>query len=177
MQNILYLILGGQASGKTARGLDLAEKLSQQLSPVAPLTYIATAVALDDEMKKKATAHAAERQARQKNWQTMEEATALDKILSKPAAGVVVIDSLAFWLFNIINQKKNSDDEIEKLLRSLNSLQGHVVVVSDEINFSPVAGDVETRLFCRALGGLHQRVAVVATHVELMVAGIPHKIK
>ena len=176
MQNILYLILGGQASGKTARGLAVAEKLSQQLSPVAALTYIATAVAMDDEMKKKATAHAAERQARQKNWQTMEEATALDKILSQ-AAGVVVIDSLAFWLFNIINQKKNSDDEIEKLLRSLNSRQGHVVVVSDEINFSPVAGDVETRLFCRALGGLHQRVAVVATHVELMVAGIPHKIK
>ncbi|MDI9313517.1 MAG: bifunctional adenosylcobinamide kinase/adenosylcobinamide-phosphate guanylyltransferase [Hydrotalea sp.] len=174
MTNNLYFILGGQASGKTARGLDVAEQVAK--TPALSVTYIATAVVQDDEMKKKATAHAAERHARNKNWQMVEEAIALQDVI-KSATGVLLIDSAAFWLFNIINAQKNIADEIEQLIAALEAATHPIIVVSDEINFSPVAGDAETRAFCRQLGQLHQRVARVATHVELMVAGIPHRIK
>ena len=177
---MIYFILGGQSSGKTARGLAIAESLAESLpqkNGAGLLVYVATAMVGDDEMKKKSLAHVAERQARQKNWQTVEEAVDICAVIKSQKGATMVVDSLAMWLFNIINAKKNIGDETKKLLARLQDSDGNIVIVSDEINFSPIAATAETRAFCQALGLLHQAVGSLATHVELMVAGIPHKIK
>jgi len=61
--NSLTLILGGARSGKSS----YAEKLARQTS--RPALYIATATAIDEEMRERIANHRAVRPA---DWQTIE---------------------------------------------------------------------------------------------------------
>lgn len=170
----IHFILGGQSSGKTAYGLTIAEQYAQAGDG---LTYLATAIIADNEMKKKSLLHVAERAARQKNWQTVEDGLHVPETIKK-IHGVVMVDSLALWLFNIIYDKQSVQQSSGALLTALQTSPAKkIIIVSDEINFSPVSGDKETRDFCQALGLLHQQIAKIANHVELMVAGLPLKVK
>ena len=71
-----YFILGGARSGKSRRGLELAEQIGTQR------VYIATAEALDAEMSDRIARHKAERGA---DWTTIEAPLDLSPALAQAA--------------------------------------------------------------------------------------------
>jgi len=94
----IIFIIGGIRSGKTKFAIELAKKCSGNRS----VTYIATGLAIDKDMKKRIIEH---RKFRPKNWQIIEEPIALDKIVHKLKNCVVVIDCINFWVRNLLEKK------------------------------------------------------------------------
>ena len=86
----LYLILGGARSGKSHHAEALVEAAPQ------PWRYIATAQALDDEMRRRIEEH---RSRRGTGWQTVEAplelAAALDTCVQRCAGAGRLPDSVA----------------------------------------------------------------------------------
>ena len=96
----LSLILGGVRSGKS----DFAEKLARKVD--RPTLYLATGLASDPEMERRIQRH---RESRPAHWTTVEEpldlAGCLEAALGvKGPPGVVLVDSLDFWLGNLLQQ-------------------------------------------------------------------------
>ncbi|MGI9461697.1 MAG: bifunctional adenosylcobinamide kinase/adenosylcobinamide-phosphate guanylyltransferase [Alphaproteobacteria bacterium] len=173
---MLHFILGGQSSGKTRHGLMVSENYA---ATNQSLTYIATAIIglADKEMNDKALAHQKERALRKKKWHTIEESFELAPTIEK-TNGVLLIDSLTLWLFNITQHEKNVAMAIDGLLTAIkHNPDKKIIIISDEINFAPISPDQTTRHFCKTLGSLHQAIAHIAHLVELMVAGLPLTIK
>jgi adenosylcobinamide kinase/adenosylcobinamide-phosphate guanylyltransferase len=166
---MVWLILGGARSGKTTRGLAIA-------GAFAPHTYIATAEARDDEMRDRIARHRAERGS---DWTTREVPLDLCSALSEadgPGRGILV-DCLTLWLSNLMEAGRPLEDETRALVQTLSGLSANVVLVSNEVGFGIVPANALARAFRDAQGRLNQAVAAAAHHVELMVAGLPLKIK
>ncbi|MFM8319364.1 MAG: bifunctional adenosylcobinamide kinase/adenosylcobinamide-phosphate guanylyltransferase, partial [Chloroflexota bacterium] len=91
----LTLILGGARSGKST----YAERLAARHP--GPVTYIATAQALDPEMTQRIAAH---RQARPAGWQTRELPHDVGQALQggPPPQGIVLLDCLTLLISNLV---------------------------------------------------------------------------
>lgn len=172
------LLLGGARSGKTRRALALAE-------PASARVYVATAEAYDDEMRARIAAHQAER--RGGGWVTLEapldlaEALTYDRLtaaLGRPAVeAVVVVDCLTLWLSNLMLGEHDIAAATERLLSSLSACPAAVVMVSNEVGFGIVPDNALARRFRDAQGRLNQQIAAAVGRVELVVAGIPMRVK
>src|SRR5687767_15377560 len=90
----IVLVGGGVRSGKSAFALDLALRLGKKRA------FIATATAVDDEMKSRIERHQRERRD---EFSTIEEpidlAAALDTLTD---CDVAVVDCLTLWLSNLL---------------------------------------------------------------------------
>ncbi len=165
-------ILGGARSGKSG----YAEKLA--INSGKERIYIATAKALDDEMKQRVLRHKKDRAS--SAWITIEEPLALAKCLQQWASPerVILVDCLTMWLTNLLSEDSAVlKAEVEALLAGLDSLQGDVIFVSNEVGMGIIPMGELTRLFVDETGRLHQQLAQRVDNVMLMVAGLPHKIK
>jgi len=69
------------------------------------------------------------------------------------------------------------DQEIEYLETVLSSLDGGVVLVSNEVGLGIVPDNALARRFRDKQGILNQRLAARATRVVMMVAGLPVPVK
>lgn len=170
----IVLYLGGAKSGKTRAALAAAEAFEP------PRYYLATAEALDDEMRARILAHQAERGP---DWRTVEEP--LDPaaaIAALPSKGPVLVDCLTLWLSNLFGNKPGLDasaflSEIDRLCEAADNRQGATIIVSNEVGGGLVPMDPLSRMF-RDLSGLaHQRLAAKAAGVFLVVAGLPMRLK
>ncbi len=74
----LILLLGGARAGKSSHALRLAS--AHQRSSEAKVCFIATAQALDEDMKERIARHQKERPG---EWQTIEEPYRIDEALQK----------------------------------------------------------------------------------------------
>ena len=166
----MTLILGGARSGKSAH----AEALVAA-SGLAPI-YLATAQALDDEMRLRIGHHRARRGS---TWQTVEEPLELPDALGREAGPgrAVLIDCLTLWLSNLLLAGRDVEAAGDALVTVLARGQGPVVLVSNEVGLGIVPMGALSRSFVDHAGKLHQRVAAVADHVRLMVAGLPMDLK
>ena len=88
------LVLGGVRSGKSRH----AEQLLTGGNP-APWIYIATAQALDDEMRTRIAEHRLRRGA---GWRTVEAPIDLTGALLAESDEPVLVDCLTLWLTNLI---------------------------------------------------------------------------
>ena len=159
----LTLILGGASSGKSA----FAEELAAL--PNLPKTYVATAQAFDDEMRKKIAAH---RKAREgANWKTIEAPLDLDPIWD--VNGVVLIDCLTLWLTNHMTARNALDELADKFLDKALSAKGAIIAVSNEVGLGIVPENKMARQFRVAQGKLNQRIAQEADLVVQVTAGLP----
>ena len=166
------LILGGARSGKSA----LAERLAGETG--LDVTYIATALAGDDEMAERIDHH---RASRPMDWRTVEEPLALAQALRTHAGAdkCVVVDCLTLWMSNLLC----ADDEAlyarehDALLEVLPQLPGRILLVSNEAGLGVVPMGALTRRFVDAAGRLHQRIAGCCEQVVLVVAGLPMALK
>ncbi|MDE0705244.1 MAG: bifunctional adenosylcobinamide kinase/adenosylcobinamide-phosphate guanylyltransferase [Rhodospirillaceae bacterium] len=165
----LTLVLGGARSGKSRH----AEALVG--AAPAPWHYIATAEALDDEMRRRIDEHRSRRGA---GWQTVEApldlVAALDAV---PAGAPVLVDCLTLWLSNLMLAGRATGPAEDALIAALERRRGLTVLVSNEVGTGIVPENRLARDFRDAAGNLHRRVAAIAQHVHFMVAGIPTIVK
>src|SRR5690348_8710870 len=95
----LTLVLGGARSGKSS----YAERLLTALPP--PWGYVATAEALDAEMRQRIDVHQARRGS---DWTSYESPLDLTSVLSGNAAGSpCLVDCLTLWVSNLMHARRD----------------------------------------------------------------------
>jgi len=165
----LTLVLGGARSGKSRFAEDLVTGLP------APWHYIATAQALDDEMRARIAQHRARRAA---GWVTTEVPIELAPALEAlPEGRPVLVDCLTLWLSNLILAGRDAEAEADRLAATLARPRGSWVVVANEVGLGIVPENPLARRFRDAAGRLNQRAAAAADRVVLTVAGLPVEVK
>jgi adenosylcobinamide kinase/adenosylcobinamide-phosphate guanylyltransferase len=171
----LTFILGGARSGKSTHALSLARQSGQ------PVTFIATAQALDAEMQARIAQHRTERPV---HWQTLEIPLGLATSLAeRPAVnGLYVLDCLTLLVSNVMltfeeTAAAQATQAVEaEILALVNYIQVHPtnwVIISNEVGLGLVPAYPLGRLYREVLGRANQQLAAAATEVIWMVAGIP----
>ena len=167
----IILVLGGARSGKSAFALMKASALP------GTRAFIATAEALDDEMRTRVAAH---RRERGNDWETFEEPVEIASLIGGAAAGrdVVIVDCLTLWVSNLMMRSLPFHPHVERLLSALSCRQtGVLYVVSNEVGLGLIPDNPLGREYRDNIGYLNAQVASVATDVYFLAAGIPMKIK
>lgn len=164
------LVLGGARSGKSRIAQQLAD--ASQARPI----LIATAQGLDDEMRERIAHHRSERDP---SWQTHEAPLDLADALRRHArpGHVVVVDCLTLWLSNVMLEGRDAAREGEHLIETLKSIEGPVVLVSNEVGQGIVPATALGRSFRDEQGRLNQRIADICDAVVFVAAGCPLLLK
>lgn len=187
MSKTLTLILGGARGGKSSYAEMLANGLGERV------IYAATAQAGDDEMQRRIQAH---RTSRPATWTTVEAAIGVGRAAAAadefPTADAVLLDCLTLLVSNVILDELPGDDpdsvdettararialEVDELLAAYEAGPASWIVVSNEVGWGVVPPYPLGRVYRDLLGWANQRVAAVADHVILMVAGLPIDVK
>ena len=166
----ITFILGGSRSGKSGFAL------RQSAIVAGRKAFIATAQALDDEMKERIERHRIERPA---EWKTFEAPLELQQTITRIGGQfeVVLVDCLTLWLSNLMLNERNVDAEIESLIAAAVSCPCPLFIVSNEVGMGIVPDNALARKFRDSAGALNRRMAEIAREVYLVAAGIPVKIK
>lgn len=167
------LILGGVRSGKSR----LAERLAAAAN--APVTYIATAEARDEEMAARIASHRAHRPA---HWHTVEAGMALGTAIREAdvAGSVILVDCLTLWLTQVLcapGAEVVLQRERAALLQAVADCQAELVLVSNETGLGIMPMDALSRRFGDEAGSLHQALAEYCERVILTVAGLSQILK
>jgi adenosylcobinamide kinase / adenosylcobinamide-phosphate guanylyltransferase len=164
--------LGGARSGKSRYAA--AWILAQGGSP----TYLATAAAADAEMEVRIARHRQDRASQ--GWTTVEEQHDVLGVL-QAATGPVLVDCATLWLTNRAFVHAWSEalvlSEVDALCEWLKKPAAPVAVVSNEVGQGVVPATELGRRFADLQGFANQRLAAACARVELLVAGIPVRIK
>jgi adenosylcobinamide kinase / adenosylcobinamide-phosphate guanylyltransferase len=165
----IILITGGARSGKSVRAESRARGFLGQ--PV----YIATAEALDAEMRERIARH---RARRGNDWIERETPLALVEALdATDGGGARLVDCLTLWLSNLMHAERDWSQEAQLLADALARQDSPVVLVSNEVGLGIVPDNALARAFRDAAGLLNQMIARVADEVEFVVAGLPMRLK
>jgi adenosylcobinamide kinase / adenosylcobinamide-phosphate guanylyltransferase len=174
------LLLGGARSGKSRLAVEMAQKRGRDV------LFVATAEALDDEMKQRIAAH---RRARPAGWKTLEVQTHIGKSIKQNIGqtGTVIIDCITLLVNNIFEQcgekadasrvEKAVESEIKELIDCIAKSEACFIIVSNELGLGIIPADRISRLYRDILGRANQMLADRADEVYLLVAGIPLAIK
>lgn len=168
---MIYLITGGERSGKSSYAQNLALQLSN--SPI----YVATARKWDSDFQNRIDRHQLERDER---WTNIEKEKHLSEI--NFSGKVALIDCVTLWLTNFFVDNKNdvtlSLEEAKKEFLSIaNQENATLIIVTNEIGMGVHAATEIGRKFTELQGWMNQFLASNADEVVLMVSGIPVKIK
>ncbi|MDR3301787.1 MAG: bifunctional adenosylcobinamide kinase/adenosylcobinamide-phosphate guanylyltransferase [Spirochaetaceae bacterium] len=163
------LFTGAVKSGKSSRALQAAQAWG------APVTFIATAAITDDEIRVRVQRHQAERAAL--GWETIEEQVEIHKAL-RNAGDSVLLDCLPMWVNNVCYYKRQHDFELilEDFLDAL-SQKKNCALVTNETGWGNIPFDEATRAYNMMLANANKKIAAAADTVELLVCGIPVKVK
>ena len=174
----LILILGGARSGKSGFALSLAERAGRRM------LFVATAEALDEEMRQRVERH---RRDRPDHWRTLEAPTGVGEALRGRAgdSDAIVLDCLGFLVSNLMGDddadasqlKSRVDSEIGALLDFHGGSAATLIVVSNEVGCGIVPAYPSGRAFRDALGRANQQLARAAGRVYWMMAGLPVEVK
>jgi len=165
------LVLGGARSGKTG----FAERMAMRAGET-PL-YLATAQALDAEMRDRVKLH---QQQRHKRFATLEEPLALSTALKAAARehDVILVDCLTLWITNLLGANRNVAEAVDELIATLPGIDtARVILVSNEVGLGIVPDNPLARMFRDLAGAAHQRLAEICTEVHFVVAGLPMTLK
>ena len=163
------LVTGGARSGKSR----FAQALAEQLHPER--RYLATAQALDDEMRDRIRMHQADRDA---SWSTVEEPLDIAPLLL--GESVILLDCLTLWVSNLMHHRGEGADlrpDFDALAAAVSAAPGPIILVTNEVGLGIVPMNRMAREFRDNSGWLSQRMAQVCDGVVLCVAGIPTWVK
>jgi adenosylcobinamide kinase/adenosylcobinamide-phosphate guanylyltransferase len=186
------LILGGARSGKST----YAEQKARELGGDSVL-YVATSESKDEEMQQRVTKHRAERPHA---WGTLEAPRDVAQALRQERSGarVVLLDCITFLVANHLMDaaapKENPFDdpsgdpfdpqieakvvaEVEALVAYVQESDVELLAVSNEVGLGVVPPYELGRAYRDILGRANQILARYADEVQLLVAGIPMKVK
>ena len=173
---MLTLVLGCARSGKSR----FAQSLCADSQKV---TYLATARADDEEMRRRIVRH---QESRPSHWCTIEEPLSIADAIESRArdCDFILLDCLTLWLSNVCWEHRESPEEVLEAAVSKEAARlvraapaSHLVIVSNEVGGGLVPESAVGRLFRDLQGWLNQDVARAADSVYQMVAGIPLQIK
>jgi adenosylcobinamide kinase/adenosylcobinamide-phosphate guanylyltransferase len=168
------LITGGARSGKSSLALDLA------LKGYSKRAFIATAAALDPEMKQRISRHRKERGDR---FQSVEEPLDLIRaVVDLPGdTEVAVVDCLTVWLGNLYHHSDGVESKVLKLvedfLDGVDKVPCDLILVTNEVGCGIVPDNALARSFRDTAGYLNRKLAGKAARVYLVCMGIPLTLK
>jgi adenosylcobinamide kinase/adenosylcobinamide-phosphate guanylyltransferase len=161
----LVVLLGGARSGKSHLALQLAERAS------APVVFLATGEAGDEEMADRIARH---RQERPPAWTTVEEPVELEQALAAiPPASTAVVDCLSLWVSNLIEVRPAP--QIEAAAAAAAQLAavraGLTIAVSNEVGLGIVPDNALARSYRDVLGRVNATWVEAAHEAYFVVAG------
>lgn len=165
------LVLGGARSGKTAFAERMAMRLGEK--PV----YLATAEALDSEMRERVSTHQRTRPGR---FATIEEPLALSDALIEASKtfDVILVDCLTLWISNLLRAGLDVAKQVEDLAVILPQIRdARVILVSNEVGLGVVPDNALARSFRDLAGTAHQRLAEICGEVHFVAAGLSLPLK
>jgi adenosylcobinamide kinase/adenosylcobinamide-phosphate guanylyltransferase len=167
---MIYYVTGGERSGKSKYGQELALKLSSH--PI----YLATARVWDEDFKMRIERH---KQDRDERWENLEE----EKYISRfnLDGKTVLLDCITLWLTNFYADNSYDADkalaeaktEFDKFILQ----QADFIIISNELGMSLHADTQQGRKFVEMQGLMNQYIASKADNAVLMVSGLPIKLK
>lgn len=172
----MIFITGAARSGKSY----YAEKTAAAFG--GPVTYIATCIPGDEEMKTRVRLHQERRPA---SWETIEEASDPARVIQDhdQCGRIFLLDCLTLLVSNWLLAENGQPDE-EQILQKISALAtasydaaAHVIIVSNEVGWGIVPGDPLSRMYRDIIGRANQKLAERADEAYLTVAGIPVELK
>jgi adenosylcobinamide kinase/adenosylcobinamide-phosphate guanylyltransferase len=172
-EGMVILITGGIKSGKSRRALELA------LAWRFPVSFIATAEVLDDEMRERIARHREERArlaagTAGDGFITVEEPLELDRAAAQ-AGERAVVDCIPMWVNNLMYYKREGD--FGRILEGFIAGMRDCIIVTNETGLGNVPFDEDTRRYNMLLAEANRKIAAASDRVELMVCGIPLRVK
>lgn len=161
----LVVLLGGARSGKSALAVQLAEERG------APVTFLATGQAGDEEMAERIRRH---RDERPSGWATVEEPLELLAAIEHVRGGdTLVIDCLSLWVANVLERDGGDDveDRARRAARAAAARSGLTLSVSNEVGLGVVPATPAGRRYRDVLGRVNSIWAAEAEKTALVVAG------
>ncbi|MFH1777983.1 MAG: bifunctional adenosylcobinamide kinase/adenosylcobinamide-phosphate guanylyltransferase [Candidatus Omnitrophota bacterium] len=167
------VILGGVKSGKSRYAISLAKKYQKKV------VFVATAEALDREMKERIKLH---KRSRPASWKVVEERSNLVKILPLLAKqyAVIMVDCIGLLVSNMLMdglKDKQIERQLNGLVRTIAGLKIITIIVSNDVGCGIVPADTLSRRFRDLVGIVNQQLAMRADEVVFMQAGIAVRIK
>ena len=168
------LITGGMRSGKSRYAQELALAFDESR------LFVATAEALDDEMKLRIKQH---QKDRGQEFKLLEEPVdlvgALKRYPENPS--VVLVDCMSLWVSNLLHRyssnKVNRDKKIQNWVSFVEEAQQDIFIVTNEVGLGMIPNNPLGRKYLDHLGFLNQSLARVCDEVIFMVSGIPQFLK
>ena len=168
---MIYLITGGERSGKSSYAENLAKGLSDK-----PM-YVATARKWDDDFQKRIDRHQKDRDER---WINIEKEKHLGEI--DFSGKVAIVDCVTLWLTNFFVDTKNdvslcleqAKAEFDAIANQENTT---IIIVTNEIGMGVHADTHIGRKFTELQGWMNQYMAKEADTVVLMISGMQVTIK
>jgi adenosylcobinamide kinase/adenosylcobinamide-phosphate guanylyltransferase len=164
----LVVYVGGARSGKSRLALQRAHEAA------APVVFIATGEAGDDEMAERIERHRAERPGA---WRTVEEpvelAAALDGV---PGGATAIVDCLSLWVANLGDA---ADVEVRSAAaaRVAAARPGLTIAVTNEVGLGIVPDNALARSYRDTLGRVNADWAALADEAYFVVAGRPLRLE
>jgi adenosyl cobinamide kinase/adenosyl cobinamide phosphate guanylyltransferase len=157
----LVVLVGGARSGKSRLAVEQAR------TAAAPVTFIATGEAGDDEMAARIERHRAERPA---EWTTVEEPVELAAALAAvPGDDTAIVDCLSLWVANL------GEDGVEtastEAARLAAARDGLTIAVTNEVGLGIVPANELARAFRDDLGRVNAQWVEAADEAWFVVAG------
>jgi adenosylcobinamide kinase/adenosylcobinamide-phosphate guanylyltransferase len=147
------------------------------------VTYVATATANDDEMKKRIEHH---QRTRPHHWRLIEEPLFLSKKIEESnqqennqQEDILLIDCMTLYVSNWLCKEKLKlwQKEKNQFLSALSKSQASIFIVSNEVGSGIIPLGELTRSFVDEAGWLNQALGKLSQEVTLLVAGLPLTLK
>ena len=174
----LIVVTGGVRSGKSRWAQD--EALARGGDEV---TVIATAEAVDDEMRDRIEAH---RRDRPEGWRTIEAPERAGAAILAAGTDTVLLDCVTVLTGIAIGRAGAKSEagaldamaaEIDGILEARGARGGVLIVVTNEVGWSVHPPTALGRWYQDGLGIANQRLAAAADQVVLMVSGLETRLK
>ena len=162
----LTVLLGGARSGKSRLAVELA------IAAGAPVTFVATGEAGDEEMAARIALHRAERPS---DWGTVEEPYALDAALAAaPPSDTVVVDCLTLWAANALARDAAPDIVLAAATSAAAAAASRAaltIAVSNEVGLGIVPLEPLSRAYRDLLGSVNRIWVDASADAAFVVAG------
>lgn len=168
---MIYLVTGGERSGKSSFAENLAKKIATK--PI----YIATARKWDDDFQTRIDRH---QKGRDAHWVTIEKEKNISEIVFSKQ--VAVIDCITLWLTNFfVDTQNNVEFSLDLAKAEFDAVVAQenitIILITNELGMGVHAETPIGRKFTELQGWMNQYLAKKADTVILMVSGIPVTIK
>ena len=162
----LVVLIGGARAGKSALAVELAGRSN------APVAYIATAEARDEEMAARIERHRAERPGA---WTTIEEPVALRAVFEAlDDEHAAILDCLTLWVSNVLERGDARETvlaEAAAVADAAAARQAPVVAVTNEVGLGIVPANELARRFRDVLGDVNRVFVARADEASFVIAG------